>query len=820
MTVSNSFRMSWMPFILLLLLGIFPTHKSLAYIIEAEILDPNAMMFPVGRLLPEDFTDASDINFRSIQPIFKMRVFDDSTHHPDMLVLMVRLEVHGGEPIFTVNSNEFDIPRWLVQPYNGRWLNNQQLADAPGFTIGEGQQVNKNRLAPYISGQNMTEGMYVLTVLLARANVSWETAVQGDNYGIVSETMQIYNPSQVILTEPEDNGTIVGNPRFSWNCVRNPGVSFHFELVGHVVLQATEDWIVGEEYIDPSTALDFANEYTRFLDINISLGPDARGDYTEFTYGSRGDERQLEKGRTYFWRVTGLIPSLISGQTVEVESSPFTFSYGPTAEILGPNNQDEMEINPTFLWVFPPLGDLQFQIIVVKGDFENGTHWSTIDIDAGGLEREQWSHTYGTGFNERALEPGMYSWQIIATYAAEGEEKTTESIVREFTFSPPLELLAPLDTVSTSRPTFVWSFPYSVPVANFLLEVLEDDEIFTSIDVASIQRSIPLNRSLDMGFDYQWRIKAVTSDDYEMESDLADFHFARPDLVLQEPLSNGVIFNETPLFRWGWTSPLQVESSASYSIAVSQMLSESDSVVFADVDLQGSPTSWTYSGDSLQAGDYIYKWQIEARVTLPSNREFTQVRANTFTYQTDPEVVQPILTLLEPEDDDVLEITPVFRWSFSQLPEDYHLEFQLTVIPDSADATPEIIELEGDQREYTYDSEALTESTSYKWHVLAGYGPSEEPPLEEISSDTLTFTYQPSEREAMEEDELRSRLLSAMHGNLPPEMLDMIIEALQSDLVEISAITIDGSEATFEELLSLIEQVDIDIEVVLIHISQ
>ncbi|MCF7811956.1 hypothetical protein K9N50_13330 [bacterium] len=810
MTVSaKSQRLNWLPLILLFLSGFVLVNPAAAYLIDAEILDPNSMIFPVGSMLPEEFSSASEINFQDLPRIFRMRVGDNNPSDSSEAVLMVCLEVQGGEKIFTVSSNKFDIRRWLVDPYWPNWLDNQQLARAPGFTIGQGEEVNKNRLLPFISGNNMVEGMYILTVLIAEEGLSWENALD-QNFGVRSETMKVYNPTQVILNQPEDDGVIYGNPTFSWSCPRNPDVGFHLELVGHVILRANQDWIVQEEDIDPSTALDFANDFTRFLDTTFVAGPGAMGELTSYPYRGTGGERPLEKGRTYFWRVTAQIPSFINEQVVEVESTPYAFSFGPRAEIIGPVDGDLMENSPTFLWYFPPLPDLRFEIEVVKGEFSSGMHWATIEIDPGGIEREQWSYSYGSGFNDEALEPGLYSWKITAFYSSEGDDKTAESVPREFTFIPPLVELSPYDTVNVSKPTFVWSYPWTVPVSKFALEVYRDGAEFVSMDVSGIQRSIPLSEPLDMGGDYQWRIVAVASDDWEQAGDWIQIHYRKPNLVLNEPQNGGVVFSSTPTFRWGWTSPLQAEASSEYNLTVYRTLNDVVTT-FADVIIPGPSNSWVYIGESLPADNEYIDWQLEARVTLPSGGEFTQVRNSRFIYQTD--VINPVLELDKPDDGDTLTSVPILSWSISQLPDDYNLEFVLTVTPDTVDAVAEEFQLDKYQRIFVYNTEGLNDNVTYRWDVLAKYDHSDSPP-EELLSETRRFTYQ---TRGVIGDGFQLRLLASMHGNIPPEMLDMIIQALRSDDVTINSIIVDGIEIDFDQLMDVFR--DEKNEVVLINIS-
>ena len=287
--------------------------------------------------------------------------------------------------------------------------------------------------------------------------------------------------------------------------------------------------------------------------------------------------------------------------------------------------------------------------------------------------------------------------------------------------------------------------------------------------------------------------------------------FRKPDLVLSDPQNGGVVFTPTPNFRWGWTSPLQAEASVEYNLTVFR--TQNDEVTtFADVIIPGPSDSWMYSGEALPADGEFIDWQLEATVSLPSGDEFTQVRAGRFIYDAGI-IIVPELSLTGPQDGDTLTSTPVLSWSMSQLPNDYNLEFVLTITADTVDAAAEVFDLDRNQRTFVFNTEALNDNVTYRWDVLAKYGPPESP-LEEILSETRRFTYQ---SRGVIGDGFQLRLLASMHGNIPPEMLDMIIQALSSEDVTINSIIVDGVEFNFEQLLDVFR--DEKNEVVLINIS-
>ena len=154
-----------------ILLVFFVASPSSAYRIQLRFLSDNPMIFPLGPLVPGDLSNASDINFEDIEAFFEMYIEREPTDSraPEDLTLLVRLET-GDEILFTVTSLPFD-----VSPLVGRWLNNQEVSYIPNIHLGQGKDINYNRLIPYISGGNLRQGFYIITAILSEHS-DWETA--------------------------------------------------------------------------------------------------------------------------------------------------------------------------------------------------------------------------------------------------------------------------------------------------------------------------------------------------------------------------------------------------------------------------------------------------------------------------------------------------------------------------------------------------------------------------------------------------------------------------------------------------------------------
>ncbi len=359
----KTLKILMIPAIVLLIL--FSATPSQAYTIEVQFMSGTPMIFPVGRLVPGDFSDASDINFRDIDPFFQM-ILSDPPEIPEDLILLVRLETTS-DVLFTVTSSSYDFSQFMMgHPYN-----NQELSTTPGLNLGQGEEVNANRLMPYIDGGNLRQGYYILTVVLSEHD-NWDLAI-GDNQGIATEGIQVYNPSQVDLIEPMDLSILTEYPIFLWSFPRREGVTFLLELVS------------GSPDDDPSTVMEFANPANEYASISIDIQPwQQGGDMSSYTYTGVGEERPLDLDSTYFWRITAKAPTMFPSEYEDITSPVYRFTYkepqgegGGASEIPGQSGDESpppSTESPIFSLLQEYLPAELFQMLIDQfGSFEG---WS------------------------------------------------------------------------------------------------------------------------------------------------------------------------------------------------------------------------------------------------------------------------------------------------------------------------------------------------------------------------------------------------------------------------------------------------------------
>ena len=270
-----------------------PLSVFARYDIRINYIVNNPAMFPVGPLVPGDLSDASEIEFADIQPFFIMNVTGDG---PEELRVLVRFESENGI-LFTVSSTVFPI-----RDIYGRPMNNRDLATVPSLHFGSGtEQVNANRLLPFISGDMLREGTYTLTLVMSEHD-NWNDAIE-DNHGLGNISVWAQNINQVNLQQPFDNSTIQNNPIFQWSFPRRAGVVFHFELNSGI---------------------------QSYADIEIEVPPnEIFSDITTLAYTGTGDQRPLDPNESYFWSVTATVPTMFQELQEEVPSPTYTFTYEP-----------------------------------------------------------------------------------------------------------------------------------------------------------------------------------------------------------------------------------------------------------------------------------------------------------------------------------------------------------------------------------------------------------------------------------------------------------------------------------------------------------
>jgi len=732
--------------VIVLVIGALASN-SLAYEVEARFLSPNAMIFPVGRLLPPGaLNNASEISFEDIQQIFEMRVDEDNNpdDDPDRVIFLIRLEEAGGDPIFTVSSSPFNIrndPQFRL----GNFYTNHELARIQSMGVGQGDEVNANALLPFIDGGNMREGLYILTVLLApegATTAEWEQYVNGGHFGISSATMRAFNPSQVTLTQPQNSSTIqTAYPVFSWRFPRNQDVNFLLELVS------------GDDDVDGSSALNNKNEENTYLIRTINAGRGG-GELTTYSYTGTGQEKPLIIGKTYFWRVTAFPPTMFLDDANEilrdnVPSEVFSFRYGYSMpqeiELAEPTDGQALELPPTFRWVFPPLPDLRFILTVYAGEDDQSEPWAQINIQAGQFGNESRTYRYGSGFSEPDLMPGDYAWKVVAYASIDGREESLESEVYTFNYSPEIVLIglqpSADEEIRREMPLFSWTLSNNFNPSGFVLQVvgapenrageinggmaLGDESIpefaFSSRkEVNGNMRQSLLDNPLPRGFVFYWSVWAGGQDEeWQYKSEPISFRYPlppQPDLSLielQQPPDQGTVNTATPTFRWNAPSiPQFYQNLVSFAIEIRD---ENGTVIGRSENLRSNARDWRYQGQPLELGS-TYTWNVTAILEVPS---FEPVRlqsdVSTFTYSSWPN--ESDIRITSPENNAlVYTATPTFEWSF---PQGWDVNFTLLISDVSGGDFSREIEINNSAaRQYRYRGDALT-PREYTWSVIA-----------------------------------------------------------------------------------------------------
>jgi len=302
-----------------------------AYDIRLEFLSDNPMIFRLGSILPDDLSESSEIKFEEIDAFFQIFVTAGENDNPqtDRLFLHIRLE-KDNDVLFTVRSQPFDISLIL-----DRNISNQDLNYIPniGFDHDGNTKVRgKYLMSKYVDGGNLSEGFYILTLLLSDSQ-DWQTAKGKDhNRGMVSRSILIYNPSQVDLIEPINQAIINDDhPTFSWLFPVNKGIIFNLNLVK------------ADSTNTPNSALEPEYPWI-FTSIDLPVADWQVGGFlSSHSYTGILNEKPLEPG-TYYWVITAKVPTMFPDQYKEVLSPIYSFVYSPLGG--GGDNIDEEENPP------------------------------------------------------------------------------------------------------------------------------------------------------------------------------------------------------------------------------------------------------------------------------------------------------------------------------------------------------------------------------------------------------------------------------------------------------------------------------------------
>ncbi|MDP8228953.1 MAG: hypothetical protein P9M15_05820, partial [Candidatus Electryoneaceae bacterium] len=505
---------------------------------------------------------------------------------------------------------------------------------------------------------------------------------------------------------------------------------------------------------DPGSALNSPNDENIFLQITLE-------NQTSYQFtGPPQAAKQLEPG-TYFWMVTAHAPLMFVDEFTPALSPPFTFRYGQALE-----GELELEspiggvtINsptPTLEWTFPPAEGIRFDIEVYQDEWEVGEKFGEIEYTPmGGGNNDRWSYRYGTGFNERALEPGTYWWGGHATATINGQETSTESVTpAEFVYQPVPPNVQLLDPERNARirdasQRFSWELTGAQannPDVIIGFELVNRDENNTILSVNSDENrvlfqpptGIPISIQpiipLEIDNSYEWTVTA-TLGDASMDA-TGRFSYPIPQPPTVELLSpTGDIETSRPWFNWR----LSGNEANNPDVVIEFLLTDPDNnellSVRSDEDRNlfqpptGIPTSLQPS-QPLVMNSYIPShWSVTAYLG------FNQNDANgTFTYP------YPDLILIQPGDrSPVVVPRPTFEWGWSRpLPDNTGITGYRLVIRPPNGMPVERRNIQGNVTRFEYPEDLVP--GRYNWDVTAEtrYG-------EVAFSEEGTFSYDPDE---------------------------------------------------------------------------
>lgn len=804
----------------ILIIGSVPAQ---AYQVDVRLTTAEGMMFPIGRLLPSGgFNDANDVSFGELQSIFELKIEDDVNKPADeMARIFVRMEIISGndrQTIFTVSSKPANIAT-----LKNRWMNNIQLANHPELNMGDRGEVQPRRVLGVVDGQYLREGMYAISVAIVPKDAILELWPEGGrpliNYGMKSAVMKIRNPNQVTLLQPIDGEIVATNPIFGWSFPRSTGVEFNLKLV------------TAAEGANPSTALDFATEENTFLDTTFVLPPGVSGETTTFNYIGVGNQRPLERNLTYYWRVLASVPVVMGGYKIPVESPAYAFSYGdPVVDFITvsqPYDGESFTVNPVIAWYFPSLPNLEFKINVYKDGYEIGEQFSTTAIIPDPFEGSNRRYLYGSGVNDRKLEPGNYYFKIYADFVIGGQHRTAESDVIRFVYQAKpikLSLVSPSngERIDNAWPSFKWEYPPTVPVQRWLFKITEADQVMVEETLEGFVREFKTPRLLPPGGKYRWGVTAVLEGDSMVDGGWVRFEYPVPHVVLTGPSSGEDIYTNTPTFSWEFPE-MPADANLQFPISIS---TKQSGVVTGTTVRVGR--SWKYPGTpELQPG-IPYVWHVRATFKLGDNEYDVPSREYMFTIKSDEAIDSAAIAKSfrweEPSQNAVVDKAPTFRWSFLQLPDKYDPNFELVVKPANLPDDPgEQFKTKGNTHEVAHVvqqkvgnrqlQDTLAYNVSLKADSLITDKYSGQDRRISFTLPDRTFIYEePKEQKPVDQDILR--LISAFHSSMPEELAAALEAALSMPGAKINGIKVDGKVISIQDLMDKLKQGQMKIVVV------
>jgi len=176
------------------------------------------------------------------------------------------------------------------------------------------------------------------------------------------------------------------NPTFVWSFPAEDGVTFRIEVVN------------ADPDEEPVNAIEFANPQNVYADFYMQPAQwQLGGNLTSYSYtGNRtGVEdvrdftvlRQLDRDKTYFWRITARVPTMFPNEYEKVRSPVYCFDYSSSSGNIG-GNQEENPSPDQEQAVFNVLRDYltEEQISTISSLVGDISDWDLQGIRIGGIQ--------------------------------------------------------------------------------------------------------------------------------------------------------------------------------------------------------------------------------------------------------------------------------------------------------------------------------------------------------------------------------------------------------------------------------------------------
>ena len=485
------------------------------------------------------------------------------------------------------------------------------------------------------------------------------------------------------------------------------------------------------------------------------------------------------------------------GQAIDREVQG-NFTYRSPAGVLrlvAPRAEAELDNGrPTFTWSYEGEEPESFTL-EVRSVMGIGGDWSSIVGNIGGNSRT-------ARLDDEIMMDPMYPylWTVTA-HMEDGRDIEPSPEQRSFYFNPPTIVNdEPPEEVFTRTPTFRWHLSSQLPPGysinyvlnwNMMNEVYSGSQATFTPDNADVLGMQPGQTNMCQIVGGVTRPDQVSFDIIDAPIGELTFSFTPPDVTLRSPADGATVFVQNPTFEWEF--PENIDAN------VTGFTLDVDGNSF---DAGANARQLTIDAQNWGEGSQ-HNWSVTANI---ENVNPVVSDTRSFTYM-GVQMDQLSLTLSSPDNDATVEDdSPLFEWEFSELPDGYNVEFELTITP-TAGGEGAIHSIAGDQRSWEYVGDPLR-PIEYEWNVTASVTGLQEG---SVSGTSRTFTYYHEEEigEGPQQGPMAD-LLQAMQNNLPQNMVAIAVQAFQAQGWHLGQLRINGVVQDVDSAVELLGRDDIN----------